>query len=82
MLFYGCLYIGVSGPLIQYLKTFKNFKGVKYNTCVQPCVYSHTHTCGARAVVTHCLIGGPTSLGGQSGERGGNISPYYEIRAN
>ena len=23
MLFYGCLYIGVSGPLIQYLKTFK-----------------------------------------------------------
>ena len=25
MLLYGCLYIGVSGPLIQYLKTFKKF---------------------------------------------------------
>ena len=25
MLLYGCLYIGVDGPLIQYLKTFKKF---------------------------------------------------------
>ena len=31
-------------------------------------------------IVTHCLIGGSNSLGGQSRERGGNISPYYEIR--
>ena len=26
MLLYGCLYIGVSGPFIQYLKTFKKFR--------------------------------------------------------
>ena len=31
-------------------------------------------------VVAHCLIGGLTSLGGQSRERVGNISPYYEMR--
>ena len=41
------------------------------------CVF--THTCGTRTVVA-CLIGGPNSLGGQSRERGGNLSPYYEIR--
>ena len=38
----------------------------------------NTHTHGAHTVA-HCLIGKPTSLGGQSRERGGNLSPYYEI---
>ena len=28
----------------------------------------------------HFLIGGPNSLGGQSRERGGNLSPYDDIR--
>ena len=41
---------------------------------------AYTHPHGARTVEPHCLIGGPTSLGGQSRERGGNISPYYAIR--
>ena len=43
-----------------------------YNTV---CVFTHkhtqTHTCGARTVVAHCLIGGPNSLGGQGRERRG-----------
>ena len=42
--------------------------------CVIVCVF--THTCGARTVVAHCLIGGPNSLGGQSRERGVNLAPY------
>ncbi len=38
--------------------------------------------CGrlARTVVAHFLMGGPNSLGGQSRERGGNLSPYDDIR--
>ena len=37
----------------------------------QLCVF--THTCGARTVVAHWLIGGSNSLGGQSRERGGKL---------
>ena len=46
----------------------------KCTTLALHCVYSHTHTCGARTVVAHCLIGGPNSLGGQGRERGGAYS--------
>ncbi len=33
-----------------------------------------------RTVVAHFLMGGPNSLGGKSSERGGNLSPYDDIR--
>ena len=38
MLFYGCLYIGASGPLIQYFKTFKKFSlGAEFTQSFRPC---------------------------------------------
>ena len=46
----------------------------KCPTLALQCVYSHART-NTRTVVAHCLIGGPSSLGGPSRERGGNMSP-------
>ena len=45
----------------------------KYNNCITVCVFKHT--CGARMVLAHCLIGGQKSLCRQSRERGGNLPP-------
>ena len=39
MLLYGCFYIAVSGPLIQYLKTFNKFS---FGAELQPIRASHT----------------------------------------
>ena len=59
-----------------------------FTVCVFTQTHTHIHTCGARTVVAHCLLSMSNSMGGQSmdllkgqsRDRGGSMSLYYDIR--
>ena len=69
------------------MKELKKYFGVhlyiqKLSTAMLQSFASHDISRGKNniscTVVADLLMGGPNSLGGQSGERGGNLSPYAD----